>query len=392
MMTNSLNNSIVVSNVETEEVDLFTLAASTVISSDPNRVFRLIKATSDSKLNWDAPGAEGFKEIPHLDILGLRGVVLSIGGGFILYNSESRQTICTTVAIHPNRGRSVEGSYPMPALPYSPVKYGTTNTPDPMVDLFNPQGSRMKSCAECVKAGENVNTYVDSKGQQQVNECSLSTNILFYVKELGIAKQKLRERKTEIVWTPITEILDEESNALFTKPIIVRISISRAMATSNIRAGSNKMQVPTIATGGYVPEDYTGLSGFRTKLFKSGLAQSDKVRNILYTPIVEMYSAQPLEAYRANMSQMTAAVPVFSLCKDKEKVAHTRTWLEEAWRLYDQELEGSPSELNELISLSTPDSTLESTPTSSEAIPSNNPVTEDPKDVASQIFGRGLPF
>lgn len=380
MMINNSTSSIVVSEVNEEEVDLFSLAASTIRPSDPHRLFRLIKASSDSKLNWDAPGADGFKEIPHLDILGLRGIVLSIGGGFSLYNSEKQQNICSTVAIHPNKGRPVEGTYPIPALPYSPVKYGTTNTPDPLVELFNPQGSRMKSCVECVRSGEHVNTYVDSKGQQQVDQCGLGTNVLFYVKEIGVAKVKLRERKTEIIWTPLTDVVDEENNAIFKKPIIVRIAISRAMATSNIKAGSNKIQVPTLSNGGYVPEDYNGLSPFRARLFKSGLAQSDKVRNIIYTPIVELYSAQPLEAYKANVSQMTAAVPVFTLCKDKDKVAQTREWLQDAWKLYDEEIEnGSSADLNTLVSMS---DTSE---------PSQTTVsTQTPKDVASKLFGRDI--
>jgi hypothetical protein len=219
---------------------------------------------------------------------------------------------------------------------YSPQKYNTPGVPDEMVGYYNPQGAKGISCFECVKRGENVIKYTDAQGKEQTDECGLNSSVLMAVMQIGLAKQNIAARRTEINWVNVCDLKDIEGNQVFSAPFIANVRISRMPVTKAI---GRKLQVKTVESGGYAPADSQTLGAFLKQMHNEGIVRPARGGKVIYNAVVEMHAAQPTEVFAKDISNLIKAIPVFSVVRDSVITGNNiNIWLSTAWSTYETEL------------------------------------------------------
>lgn len=294
--------------------------------------FRRMNATKNKTFQWNIPGTD-FREVQQ-DIIAFRGVIIEPRFGFFLFNSETKKGECSTVYAEHNSGLRLDDPMPLPVPVYSPQEYGKENTPAKDLTVWNPMGSRGKSCFECVSCGENIRHYLNSKGEPEKDDCGLSSQVIFYVTQFGFQKINVIKRTTELNWVNVVDVRDQEGNQQFDKPVILNISISRMPVTRPI---GPKLQVKTVGNGGVAPADSETLGKFLRNLLAEGrVVPLRGGKRVAYKAIVDLYAAQPTEAF--PLSPMTQCVPVFSVCQDPEMNDYLESTLRGAHMQYAAEL------------------------------------------------------
>jgi len=268
---------------------------------------RVCKLASDRSISWFIPSTE-IKEV-NADICAVRGFIIEPKFGFRLFDSEEKRSICNTTSLELPSGMKVENQMPMPLPIYSPQKFGTSQPADAL-HKWGLMGSRGKSCAECVLAGENTKSYTDAAGKPQTDSCGLNSKVLFYVTQVGINKYNAATRSTSVSWVNVVDLKDDEGQPLYQTPFILTMQISRMPVTKAI--GAN-LQVKTVSNGGTAPEGSQTLQSFLNGMHKSGQVVATRNGKLIYRACVEMHLAQPTEAFAKSMSTMVKSIPVFSV-------------------------------------------------------------------------------
>lgn len=279
--------------------------------SDPlSQAFpRKVKATANTDIQWQDPTAEtDIKEVP-FEIQAVRGIMLSSAFGFMLYDDKENKVVCTTVSAEP-MGAKITKSQPMSRPIYSPVMYNTENTPATELKHWNPMGSRGEYCAECVFNKRHELIGDDGKPRT----CGLTSSVLFYVLAVGSRHFNRTSKEVSTRWTNLVDV-DAEGVKIFPKPVILDIQISRFGVMKSLTPG--KLMVKNVNSGGMAPEDAQTLRQFVESAENRGkvIAETRTGLNVI-NGIVEMYAAQPADAYTNSVSAMIKSIPVFSINED----------------------------------------------------------------------------
>lgn len=184
--------------------------------------------TTKERQELENRGEEIYSEVsttsPEHHFVGIRGVVLKVGYGRKL--STDTETICHTTALtDESTGKTVEDRMPM-ELPIRMIHqsakephelnkwfrnrpYLNMHGSRPPVGQDNVKTSKVRSCAECVAAGEHyigsLEDFIDPK--KSIPKCSLTGYMLFCVFQVGLldASQCLRGGKATIKWLDVKD-------------------------------------------------------------------------------------------------------------------------------------------------------------------------------------------
>lgn len=240
----------------------------------------------------------------------VRGFVLRSKNGFILWaqkndaksddqnNAEKKdkkargpicRSICSEYGDFTLKG---DRSYPFPHF-WTPQAFSDgpiPGVPDQAVeDVYKLIGSRGKSCADCVRAGENTdgNSY-----------CSTNSSIVFAVTEYGI------ERDGEISWHPITKYsTSPDGKPLYDKPVIIHGLISKTAYRKYQAFENNETNADS-----FIPGDCKNFYQYASSLNSKGriISVDNPMNPVLWPEETELYLATP-----AASDAPTASIPVF---------------------------------------------------------------------------------
>ncbi|EKQ70438.1 hypothetical protein OsccyDRAFT_0725 [Leptolyngbyaceae cyanobacterium JSC-12] len=271
---------------------------------NPEWKFRLCKPSSESLLTWFVPTTD-IKECPY-EVLAVRGVPVGIFHGLSLYDSNTSNTVCHTVAIVPDKDTVYYNELgPLTQPLYNGVAYQKENTPSRDIIRMYPYGSRKFSCAECIKAGLHQQQYISKDGTVQTDKCNGSSSILIVVSHLAISKTDLTTKTRKVEWVPVQAVKDSDGNQVYKGPFVLHVSI---------RAGSARF--PNDALTNLTPPDTKCWSKFYAELAQNDLVTDylghENVGHLLAPVLVEMWAGKPTDP-KKYLSATVKALPGFRI-------------------------------------------------------------------------------
>jgi len=258
--TEQLLNQLNTDNNKSSNIDIEKAAfgSTTLGKTNPTKIYRA------QTINWHNPNDEDKQQaIDTMVILGIKGFVLKAKDGYALYASDEMKaedenapaTICystqCTVGEYTYTGR---GSSPFPLSRWQTYGKGS-NSPTSHIKTLRLMGSRGQSCAECILNRNNI----EGTKQGRENNCKVTAGILFGVTHVA----KKNNKKAEgIEWVRITEVLDDDQNPYYTRPVIINIestpSVNGSGGDSRIYVeGLGAVGLATAGNGGdrFIPDD-----------------------------------------------------------------------------------------------------------------------------------------
>lgn len=246
--------------------------------------------TSEERAKLEKEGSGEYEEVstsaPEHHFVGVRGIILKTGYGRKLKrpkagDSKSMETICHTTALENEmKGTTITDRMPM-EIPLTMIHKNKDNPHElnswlanrPYLKLYGsrpPVGmddtiktSKVRTCAECVAAGEHyigsLEEFVDPK--KSIPKCSLDGHMLFCVFQVGLqdSSQVLKGGKAQVKWLDIkdaqlTRQLPDGSTEPRTSPFILKINGLTSVQHWELGTGNFKRDIVTTGKSCFLPE------------------------------------------------------------------------------------------------------------------------------------------
>jgi hypothetical protein len=284
--------------------------ADTLYVSDPYRVIRNCKPSKSDTLTWTIPGGKAL-EIPTdgRRIMALKGYVVDIRSGLMLYDGVEKRPICmSSSATKVTKGIKYtnRSTMPLSTFIYTPNKYDEPNTPIDLLTAHEMTGTQEPGikCADCVREGKNVFT---SQGSHTPNFCGGSMQLIMVVSSFGVKVTDMYTDKVSIEWINWRQMTKhkEITVPLYNSPPVINVGISKA-------AGSRPAAKQSfVGMGDIIPSNAECWKTVQQNLFLDGqikILDDGGFRSIV-TSEVTMYAAVTVENSEDNKQ---TATPLFT--------------------------------------------------------------------------------
>lgn len=377
------------------------------VHADPDDfIFRRLKTSAGKNFVFFHQDEEGkdTNVVAQDKVIGFRGVPIKTRFGFSLYDAANQTTACRTTGLVLPSGSKVDSSHPMTMPVYSPAMIGdesnTAPRPRPEVFALNPIGSRGKSCAECVQAGEHILVNLHESGdpaQSKTNYCGLQSSILFAVFQVGILKPEMRNGSPydNVDWVSPEEVMNVYGAPMFNGPFIINMQIPRKAATCRI---SNKSFQPILDPFNAIPASVKTTAQFIQSLKEEGLVIPKKIGGndeLMMLAFAEVWAGRPRESC-AKAFERTGAVPLWNLLNKDPMFSNDPSDLlnmvKAAWGMYvgakDSGKKASSVNTNNQVAPATTQQQIQQAapaqePIMTQAVPvESQPVTQPPNAAA----------
>ena len=270
-------------------------------TGDGNNLWRAhvtTKINKSDRITWKYPttsaerkeaanSGEGLYEevstsAPEHHFVGLRGIVLKTGYGRALGYEDSNKdykTVChTTCLVNEQTGVTVTDRLPLEVpVPYineygephkinkwfSERPYLKMHGSRPPVGLEEAKTSRVRTCEECVAAGEHyigtLDEYLNPKAE--IPKCTMNGYLLFCVFQIGVldSSQVLKGGKAQVKWVDIedAQLTAKRLDGTLvprTTPFIIKIEGLTSVQHYPVGSGKKQRDIVTSGKSCYLPE------------------------------------------------------------------------------------------------------------------------------------------